>query len=61
MVAPRRAGVKPRLADGRTGHDRFPWCWWQVRGGFWTPGTIVDDRLLERRRSHSGVAFEVLD
>ncbi len=29
-------------------------------GGFWTPATLLGDRLIERLRAHSGLAFEVL-
>ena len=29
-------------------------------GGFWTPATIFDERLIERLTRHSGLAFEVL-
>ena len=36
------------------GHDR-------KQGGFWTPATLLGDRLVERLRSHSGVTFEVLE
>jgi short subunit dehydrogenase-like uncharacterized protein len=28
-------------------------------GGFWTPATIFGDRLIERLRAHSDVAFEI--
>jgi short subunit dehydrogenase-like uncharacterized protein len=30
-------------------------------GGFWTPATIFEDRLIERLRAHSGLTFEVVD
>jgi short subunit dehydrogenase-like uncharacterized protein len=30
-------------------------------GGFWTPATLFGDRLIERLRAHSGLAFEVLE
>jgi short subunit dehydrogenase-like uncharacterized protein len=29
-------------------------------GGFWTPATVLGDRLIERLASRSGLAFEVL-
>jgi short subunit dehydrogenase-like uncharacterized protein len=32
-----------------------------VKGGFWTPATILGDRLIARLTRHSGVTFEVLD
>jgi len=32
-----------------------------VKGGFWTPATILGDRLIARLTRHSGVMFEVLD
>jgi short subunit dehydrogenase-like uncharacterized protein len=28
-------------------------------GGFWTPATLLGDRLVERLRAHAGVTFEV--
>jgi short subunit dehydrogenase-like uncharacterized protein len=36
------------------GHDR-------KHGGFWTPATLLGDRLIERLRAHSGVTFELLE
>jgi short subunit dehydrogenase-like uncharacterized protein len=30
-------------------------------GGFWTPATIFGERLIERLRAHSGLAFQLLD
>ncbi len=30
-------------------------------GGFWTPATIFEDRLIERLRAHAGLTFEVSD
>lgn len=30
-------------------------------GGFWTPSTLLGDRLLERLRAHAGLTFEVLE
>ncbi len=36
------------LAPGRPG------------GGFWTPATILGDRLVERLKAHAGLAFELL-
>lgn len=32
-----------------------------VKGGFWTPATLLGDKLIDRLNSHSGVTFEVLD
>ena len=32
-----------------------------VKGGFWTPATILGDNLIDRLIAHSGVTFEVLD
>lgn len=29
-------------------------------GGFWTPATIFDDRLIQRLRDHAGMGFTVL-
>ncbi|WP_017672766.1 saccharopine dehydrogenase NADP-binding domain-containing protein [Blastomonas sp. AAP53] len=31
-----------------------------VPGGFWTPATILGDRLIERLQAHAGLTFEVL-
>jgi short subunit dehydrogenase-like uncharacterized protein len=30
-------------------------------GGFWTPATMLGDRLMARLRAHAGVAFDLLD
>jgi short subunit dehydrogenase-like uncharacterized protein len=30
-------------------------------GGFWTPATLFGSRLIERLRSHAGLAFEIID
>lgn len=30
-------------------------------GGFWTPATVFDDRLLERLQDHAGLRFEVVE
>jgi short subunit dehydrogenase-like uncharacterized protein len=30
-------------------------------GGFWTPATIMGDKLIDRLNAYSGVTFEVLD
>ncbi|HET7204493.1 MAG TPA: saccharopine dehydrogenase NADP-binding domain-containing protein [Steroidobacteraceae bacterium] len=30
-------------------------------GGFWTPATLLGDRLLERLRAHAGLTFETID
>jgi short subunit dehydrogenase-like uncharacterized protein len=30
-------------------------------GGFWTPATMLGDRLVARLRAHAGVAFDLLD
>ena len=30
-------------------------------GGFWTPATLLGDRLVERLRAHAGLTFEALD
>lgn len=30
-------------------------------GGFWTPATLLGDRLVSRLASHAGLTFEVLD
>ena len=32
-----------------------------VQGGFWTPSTILGDKLIDRLAANSGVTFEVLD
>jgi short subunit dehydrogenase-like uncharacterized protein len=32
-----------------------------IKGGFWTPSTIMGDPLIERLSAHSGVSFEVLE
>lgn len=32
-----------------------------VKGGFWTPATILGDNLIERLNAHSGVTFEVIE
>jgi short subunit dehydrogenase-like uncharacterized protein len=32
-----------------------------VKGGFWTPATILGDELIDRLNAHSGVTFEILD
>jgi len=32
-----------------------------VKGGFWTPATILGDKLIDRLHAHSGVTFEVLE
>jgi short subunit dehydrogenase-like uncharacterized protein len=32
-----------------------------VKGGFWTPATLLGDNLIDRLIAHSGVTFEVLD
>ncbi len=31
-----------------------------VAGGFWTPATILGDRLIDRLKAHAGLAFEKL-
>jgi len=31
------------------------------RGGFWTPATLLGDRLVERLQAHAGLQFSVLD
>ncbi len=31
-----------------------------IKGGFWTPATLLGDALIERLNQHSGVTFEVL-
>ncbi len=31
-----------------------------VPGGFWTPATILGDRLIERLRAHAGLTFDIL-
>jgi short subunit dehydrogenase-like uncharacterized protein len=33
----------------------------QAAGGFWTPASLLGDRLLPRLREHAGVTFELLD
>jgi short subunit dehydrogenase-like uncharacterized protein len=33
----------------------------EVGGGFWTPSTVLGDRLVERLESHAGLRFDVLD
>ena len=33
----------------------------EVKGGFWTPATILGDAIIDRLNAHSGVTFEVLD
>ncbi len=30
-------------------------------GGFWTPATLLGERLIERLRTHAGLRFELLD
>jgi short subunit dehydrogenase-like uncharacterized protein len=30
-------------------------------GGFWTPATLLGDRLVERLRAHAGVTFDLVD
>lgn len=30
-------------------------------GGFWTPATVFDERLLSRLQAHAGMSFEVFD
>jgi short subunit dehydrogenase-like uncharacterized protein len=30
-------------------------------GGFWTPASLLGDKLLPRLRSHAGLTFEILD
>lgn len=32
----------------------------EVAGGFWTPATIMGDRLIERLQAHAGLTFELL-
>ncbi|MGK7295616.1 MAG: saccharopine dehydrogenase family protein [Candidatus Wenzhouxiangella sp. M2_3B_020] len=32
-----------------------------VTGGFWTPATALDGKLLERLKAHAGVTFEIED
>ena len=32
-----------------------------LAGGFWTPATAFDDRLMQRLQSHAGMKFELLD
>ena len=32
----------------------------EVAGGFWTPATILGDRLIERLEAHAGLTFEKL-
>jgi short subunit dehydrogenase-like uncharacterized protein len=36
------------------GRERAP-------GGFWTPASLLGDRLVERLVAHAGVRFEFLD
>lgn len=31
-----------------------------IAGGFWTPATLMGDRLIERLRAHSGLTFELM-
>jgi short subunit dehydrogenase-like uncharacterized protein len=31
-----------------------------LAGGFWTPATAFDDRLIQRLQSHAGMKFEIL-
>jgi short subunit dehydrogenase-like uncharacterized protein len=31
-----------------------------VAGGFWTPATILGDRLIDRLKAHAGLTFEKL-
>lgn len=33
----------------------------EVRGGFWTPATAFNDKLIERLQSYAGMQFEVQD
>ena len=33
----------------------------EIKGGFWTPATLLGDKLIDRLNAHSGVTFEVLD
>jgi short subunit dehydrogenase-like uncharacterized protein len=33
----------------------------KAAGGFWTPATLLGDRLIDRLREHSGLTFDVLD
>ncbi len=30
-----------------------------IKGGFWTPATALDGKLLERLQAHAGVTFEI--
>lgn len=30
-------------------------------GGFWTPATVFDEKLIERLRKHAGMSFEVVN
>jgi short subunit dehydrogenase-like uncharacterized protein len=30
-------------------------------GGFWTPASLLGDRLIERLQRHSGLTFEIID
>ncbi|MFK8010793.1 MAG: trans-acting enoyl reductase family protein [Marinicellaceae bacterium] len=32
-----------------------------VAGGFWTPATVLSDKLIDRLNNYSGVTFEVLE
>lgn len=32
-----------------------------VKGGFWTPATILGDQIIDRLNAHSGVTFEILN
>ena len=32
-----------------------------VKGGFWTPATVLGDNIINRLNAHSGVTFEVLE
>jgi len=32
-----------------------------AKGGFWTPATVLNGKLLERLQAHAGVTFEIED
>jgi short subunit dehydrogenase-like uncharacterized protein len=32
-----------------------------LAGGFWTPATVFNDRLIQRLQFHAGMKFELLD
>jgi short subunit dehydrogenase-like uncharacterized protein len=33
----------------------------EVEGGFWTPASALDGKLLERLRDHAGLTFDIVD